>query len=226
MRCLSRALRDCQATPPSRSSCGALLARAVAGQHVDVLDRHEELVAAVVDQPQAVVARALDLQRHQPFVAADAVLAMDDEVALAERRRLGDEVLRRPALLGRPRQAVAEDVLLADDFEAVEHEAVLERPHRDAEHARRQAEHGRIVRHRDRRRGAMLLQEMLQAAGRAFGVARDHDPAAGCVGGLHVLGHLVEQVDALRRARLGEALVAAAAEIDRVRARRGRRRSW
>ena len=58
MRCLSRALRDCQATPPSRSSDGALLRRAVAAQHVDVLDRHEQLVAAVVDQPQAVVRRA------------------------------------------------------------------------------------------------------------------------------------------------------------------------
>ena len=86
---------------------GALLARAVAAQHVDVLDRNEELVAALVGQPQAIVARELDFQRHQALVAADAVLAMDDQVALAERRRLGDEALRRAALLGRPRQPVA-----------------------------------------------------------------------------------------------------------------------
>jgi hypothetical protein len=63
----------------------------------------------------------------------------------------------------------------------------------------------------------MLLQEMPQAGGRAFGVARDHDPAARRVGGLDVLGHLVEQVHALRGAGLGEAFMAAPVEIDRVR---------
>ena len=107
MRCFSRALRDCQATPPSRSSWRCLVARAVAAQHVDVLDRHEELVAALIGEAQAVVARVLDLQRDQALVAADAVLAMDDQVAVAERRGFGDEALRRAALLGGPRQAVA-----------------------------------------------------------------------------------------------------------------------
>ena len=93
---------------------------------------------------------------------------------------------------------------------------MLERPHRDTDRARRQAERRRMVGHRDGRRGAVLLQEMLQAGCRTLGVARDHDPAAGGVGGLHVLGHLVEQVDALRGARLGEALVAASVQIDGV----------
>ena len=74
-----------------------------------------------------------------------------------------------------------------------------------------------MVGHRNRRRGAVLLQEMLQAGRRPLGVTRDHDPAAGGVGRLHVLGHLVEQVDALRGARLGEALVATPEEIDGVR---------
>ena len=87
MRCFSRALRDCQATPPSRSSGDALLRRAVAAQHVDVLDRHEELVAAVVDQPAGSRAARLDLERDQAVVAADAVLAMDDQVAFAQAPR-------------------------------------------------------------------------------------------------------------------------------------------
>ena len=74
-----------------------------------------------------------------------------------------------------------------------------------------------IVGNGHRRRGAMLLQQMLQAARRALGVARDQHAPAGGVGRLHMLGHRVEQVDALRRARPGEAFVAAAGEIDRVR---------
>ena len=86
---------------------GALLARAVAAQHVDVLDRHEQLVAAFVGQPQAVVTRELDFERHQALVAADAVLAVHDQVAVAQRRGLGDEALRRPALAGRARQPIA-----------------------------------------------------------------------------------------------------------------------
>ena len=168
------------------------------------------------------MARVLDLERDQALVAADAMLAMHDEVAFAERRRLGDEALRRPALALRPRQAVAEDVLLADHLEPVEHEAMLQRPDRDADHAGRQLLHLGIVVHRDRRRGAVLLQQMREARRRAVGEARDHDAAAGGVGGLHVVGHLVEQVHALRGAGLGEAFVAAAAEIDGV-GRLGRR---
>ena len=49
MRSLTRALRDCQATPPSRSSWHVASSRAVARQHLDVLDRHEELVVAGID---------------------------------------------------------------------------------------------------------------------------------------------------------------------------------
>ena len=72
----------------------------------------------------------------------------------------------------------------------------------------------------------MLLQQMREARRRAVGEARDHDAPAGGVGGLHMVRHLVEQVDALRGAGLGEAFVAAAAEIDRVAAPRAARRSW
>ena len=51
--------------------------------------------------------RVLDLQGHQALVAADAVLAMDDQVAVAQRRGFGDEAFRRSALLGGARQAIA-----------------------------------------------------------------------------------------------------------------------
>ena len=54
-RFLRRALRDCQATPPSLSSCPSDFIGAVARQQLDVLHRQEQLVAAGVLQLQAVV---------------------------------------------------------------------------------------------------------------------------------------------------------------------------
>ena len=73
--------------------------RAVARQHVQVLDRHEQLVAALIDQAQAVVRRAGEAERDQPVEAADAVVAMHHQIALAERCDLGDELVgaARPA---------------------------------------------------------------------------------------------------------------------------------
>ena len=195
---------------------GPLLARAVTAQHVDVLDRHEELVATVVGEPQAVVAGVMDLERHETLVAPDAMLAMHHEVAVAERRCFGNEPLRRATLLGRSRQAVAKDVLLADDLQPIEDEAMLQRPDDDGHDAGWQCLHHGEVGGEHRRGGAVLLQEVLQARGRAVGVARDDDAATGGGGRLHMLGHLVEQVHALRRARLRETLVTAAAEVDRV----------
>ena len=60
MRCFIRALRDCQPTPPSLSSATPCAFAAEARQHLDVLDRQEQLFVAVVDQPQAVMRRAGD----------------------------------------------------------------------------------------------------------------------------------------------------------------------
>ena len=60
------------------------LLAAVARQHVDVLDRHEQLVAAEIFQAQHVMGRAADLQGLQPEITADAVLGMDDVVALLQ----------------------------------------------------------------------------------------------------------------------------------------------
>src|SRR3546814_1487000 len=89
--------------------------RTVARQGVDVFDRHIELVAAGVDHAQTVVRRAPGHHRLQPIIAADAVLDMDHQVALAEGRGFGNELLRAPALAPRPRAPVAENLLLADE---------------------------------------------------------------------------------------------------------------
>ena len=138
-----------------------LLARPVTAQHVDVLNWHKELVAAVIGEPQTVVARVMDLEGHQALVAPDAMLAMDHEVAVAQCRRLGDEPFRRSPLLGWPRQAVAENVLLADHLQPVEHETVLQWPDHDGDDAGRQGLHHREVGGEHRCGGAMLLQQVL-----------------------------------------------------------------
>ena len=129
MRFFIRALRACQASPPSRSSSTLGLLRAVARQKLDVLDRQEQLVAAGVVDLQAVVRRARRLDGAQADEAADAVIDMDDEVAGGKARHLGDEVLRALRLPARAHQAVAEDVLLADDRDIVGLEAGLEAEH-------------------------------------------------------------------------------------------------
>ena len=92
MRCFSRALRACQATPPSLSSCDVGVLGAVARQKLDVLDRQIELVAAGVEDLEAVVRRAGGLDRLQPDEAADAVVDVDDEIARGERGDVGQEI--------------------------------------------------------------------------------------------------------------------------------------
>ena len=66
--------------------------------------------------------------------AADAVVGVHDEIADGEAGRLGDDVGGAARLAARAHQAVAEDVLLADDGEVRRLEALLQ-----AEHARRRS---------------------------------------------------------------------------------------
>ena len=58
--------------------------------------------------------RAGDIDRLQRLVAADAVLGMDDEIARRQVGHLGDELVEVAPAARRPRQPVAEDVLLAE----------------------------------------------------------------------------------------------------------------
>src|SRR5208282_2506781 len=91
------------------------LLRAEAREHLDVLDRHEELVTAVVEHAQAIVGSTRDLDRLEALVAADAVLDVDDQVARGQARDLGNEILGTAPPARRAYEAVAEDVLLGDD---------------------------------------------------------------------------------------------------------------
>ncbi len=112
-----RALRVCQPAPPSLSSATPPVSRAEAGEQLDVLDREVELLVAVVDQAQAVVRGGADLEGFEAVIAADAVFLVHDEVALGDLGGLGDELVGALAAAGRAGDALAEEVLLADDGE-------------------------------------------------------------------------------------------------------------
>ena len=107
------------------------LFRAVTRQHLDVLDRHEQAVVAGIKHFQAIMRRARDIERLEPLVAADAVLSMDDKIAGGERPRLGNEIIEVAAAPRRPRETVAENVLLAEQGQRVGCEALFERQDRE-----------------------------------------------------------------------------------------------
>src|SRR3546814_19710347 len=67
--------------------------RAEARQHLDVLHRHVELVAALVDHLEEIVRRTGGVQGLQPPVAADAVVDVDHQVLLLQLGALGEAVL-------------------------------------------------------------------------------------------------------------------------------------
>ena len=124
----------------------ALLLAAEAGQHLDVLDRQKQLVVAVVEQAQAVVRRAGDVQRRQPVVAADTVFLVHDEVALGDLGSLGDELVGALAPARRTGDALAQQILLRHNREAVGDEAALDPKHHQRNGTRRfTADRGAIV---------------------------------------------------------------------------------
>ena len=189
------------------------LGRAIAREDVEVLDRHEQLVAALVDQAQAVVGRAAELERDQPVVAADAMVVVDHEIALAEGGDLGDELVAAARPPRRPAEAVADDVGLGQDRELGGGEAVLERQHRERRPGRRAGLAAALdpVQPID----AVIGEHEAQPLERALAGAGDHDLPAGGLLVPQVLRDGVEQVDVLARPFGREVARPMAAEIDR-----------
>ena len=106
---------------------------AVTGEDVDILDRHIQLVAAVVGERHAIMRFAADGDGHQPVVAADAVIAVDDQIAGREHRQFCEEgigLARRTRLAD---QAIAQHVLLGEQGQRSARvnlgEAVIKRQH-------------------------------------------------------------------------------------------------
>ena len=122
-----------RSTPSRSSSLGVL--RAVARQKLEVFDRQEQPVAAGVVDFQAIMRRARRLDRLQADEAPDAVIDMHDQIARRQRGGFGQHILGAPLVLALAHQAVAENVLLADDREVVGLETLLQRDHRQRQRA-------------------------------------------------------------------------------------------
>ncbi len=152
------------------------LLRAIARKDLDVLHRHIELVAAVIGHHQTVVGRAAHVERDQALVSADAVLDMDDEIAFRESGDLGEEVLGPAALGAGPGQALAQDVLLGDQGDAVEGKAPLDRQQRERDTLREQSIDPRPILDALQLGHSMIAQERSQALQRAGAVGGDDDP--------------------------------------------------
>ena len=197
---------------------------AVARQDVEALDRHEQPVAAVIDELQAVVRRTAHLERHQPLEPADAVLGMDDEVAVGDAGEILDEPVGPPGPLGAGDQPVAQKVELAQDMDAGGPKAALERQDGD-----RGPGHGlRLGPARDGGEvvEAVIGQHLTQALRRALAVRRQERLGPGADEVLQVRHDGIEQVDAAVGALAGEVAGRLPSEIAHrgdARRRHGRR---
>ena len=197
----------------------ALMLAAVARQDFDVLDRQEQLLVAVVDQAQAVVRRAGDVQRGEAVVAADAVFLVHDEVALGDFGGLGDELVGALAAARRAGDAFAQQVLLADQGDAIGDEAAFNAEHDQGDGAGGLPANRGIVVFRDGVLEAVLAQQVGQSFARAAGPGGDDDAAAFGGPAFGLAAKLVEDVDAgpgggQSATRLGEDRARTAAAID------------
>ena len=125
------------AAQPIQFDIGAV--GAVARQQFDVFDRQEQLCFGGVVQFETVMRRATDFDGLQADEASDAVFDVNHEIAGGKAGHFGDEVVELAARFARPHQAVAKDVLLADDGEFVGLETALHADHR---------QHGLVARRR------------------------------------------------------------------------------
>ena len=189
--------------------------RAVAAQHVDVLDRDEQLIAPGILEHHAVVRALADLDRLESEIFPDAVLGMDHQIAAIERAELGEEGVGVLALLAPPDQPVTEHVLLGQQFELVVGEAGL-----GGEDQRHRLASGR---------GAQRILPALGELDRDAGFLEnggDARAAAGRVGGeQRPLTRLAERLQMIRqngidvvatRAFGGEIAARAEAEVDHL----------
>ena len=117
---------------------GCRVFAAVAREHFDVLDRQVELVVAGVENDQTVMRGAPRVDGLKPCIAADSVVDMHREIAFRQGAGLGEEIRRPAPPRRRARQPIAENVLFAQQRQAVADEAMLQRQHHCGDGARRQ----------------------------------------------------------------------------------------
>src|SRR5271166_1529983 len=123
--------------------------------------------------------RAGDSDRLQRLVAADAVIGMDDEIALRQVVYLGDELVEVASATRDPGQPVAEDVLLAEQHEFVGRETLLDWQYREPDRRGRQRREGIAVADAPQVGDAALAQHAEEPLGRALAEGGDGRLPAG-----------------------------------------------
>src|SRR5207302_10492360 len=118
----------------------------------------------------------------------------DDEVAGGGRPRLGDEILELAPTTRRTREPVAEDVLLAEQGQAVGREALFERQDREPDGRMRQARERRAAGEPAQIGEAMLAQYGCEPVRGTLAVGRDRGMPALLAFGIQILADSVEQI--------------------------------
>ena len=139
--------------------------------------------------------RAGGLDRLQAVEAADAVVDVDDEIALGEAGDVGQEIGRPARAPVRTHEPVAEHVLLADDRELVGLEALSMPQHGEPDLAGGKRAGGAPVGDRLQPGQPVVDEHLAHAVARAFAPAGEHDALAGLAAALDMADHGVEDVD-------------------------------
>ena len=164
---------------------------AEAAEQFDVLDRQVKPRALGVFQHQAFVGGAGGGDHLEPVIAPDPVIDVHDQIAGAERLRLGQEILGPLAPGGGANEPVAQHVLFADHGQGRRLEPVFERPHRQVHPVPADAAGIGDV---DRADQPLVGQQPVEAVARTLRIAGDDD-RAGRLPGADVIGQRAEQVD-------------------------------
>ncbi len=93
--------------------------RAITAEHVDILDRDEQLVPARIFQRHAIVLAFADRDGFKAQITPDPVLDMHDQIAACERLKFGEEGVGILALFLAPHEPVAKNVCFRQDFDRV-----------------------------------------------------------------------------------------------------------
>ena len=105
----------------------AIAVRSVAGEDFEIFDRHEQLVATRIAQGDAIMRRLADRNLGQPFIAANAMVHVDDEVAGRQGGEFREEGVGILLALGAADEAVAQHILFGQDRDIGGGKAMVER---------------------------------------------------------------------------------------------------
>ena len=174
----------------------ARLVGAEAAQHLNILDRQKKLVAALIDDLEAIMRLARGLDGGEADEAADAVIGMHDEVAGGEARGFGENVAAAfgPCPAHEP---VAENVLLADDRKTRCLEPCLERQQGETCGVTRSRQGSRKRIHALSLADPVLGQQGHQPLARAIAPAGNDGKLAIALDAVDMGNHRVEDIDAL-----------------------------